>query len=134
MILRKQLNGSLAPVFESDRITLQKIKAGDDVEVTIKKPRNIAFHRKMFALLNLGWSNQDTIPDFDHYRQIVTMKARHVDKVDTGKGVVFFAKSLSFSKMDELEFEKVYNDVLTVIMDQLQVDAETINQEVANFM
>ncbi len=43
------------------------------------------------------------------------------------------ALSLSFSSMDEIQFEDVYNKVLTEVMLLLDCDNESINEQLKNF-
>lgn len=45
------------PTFPSDYENFQKIKNNETVEVILRKPRNLLFHRKYFALLRLIFAN-----------------------------------------------------------------------------
>ena len=54
VFLVKQGNNSFLPSHDSDYETLKKIKVGVTVSCEIKQPRNIGFHRKFFALINLA--------------------------------------------------------------------------------
>ena len=71
----KGLNQQLVPDDDIGRSYLKKIKAGDSILVTLKKPRNIKFHRKYFALLNLAFENQDRYEHFEALRKEVIMRA-----------------------------------------------------------
>lgn len=46
---------SLIPANDSDAETLQKLKHGQIYKADIVAPRNLQFHRKLFALLNLAY-------------------------------------------------------------------------------
>ena len=46
--MTKRHDGSFMPTYESDLIKAKKIKVGTDVEVEVKKPRNLRFHKKFY--------------------------------------------------------------------------------------
>lgn len=56
----KLLNTSvgLKPLFDEDFEEKKKLKIGEVYEATIKRPRNLSFHRKYFGLINLAWEYQ----------------------------------------------------------------------------
>lgn len=45
------------PLYPADYEEKKKLKLGVEYEVEVRIPRNIGFHRKFFALLNVGWAN-----------------------------------------------------------------------------
>lgn len=90
--------------------TLRRIKQGEVVKVEITKPRNISFHRKFFALLNVVWqaSGDWSSP----YALLIELKVNlgHIQKAtirETGE-IVSVPKSISFAAMDDFEFEAFY--------------------------
>ena len=114
---------------------IKKIKEGIAYQVEIKLLRNPKFHRKAFALLNLGFQNSRIdFPDFDTYRKYALIKSGHHISVDTPKGKFITAKSLKFTKMDEIEFERVYNDILNFIILDIGATKEVIETELINFI
>jgi len=132
MFLVKQKNGSFIPAYNSDWEASKKIKAGD--EVTATKARNIKFHRKGFALLNLGFENQDKYENFDIYRQVITMKAGFVHYAINKDGSKYaLPQSLSFEKMNAETFERWYNATLTVISKEAELHSTDIEAEIASF-
>lgn len=52
----KLLNTSvgLKPLYDEDFEEKKKLKIGEVYEATIKRPRNLSFHRKYFGLINLA--------------------------------------------------------------------------------
>ena len=134
LILRRTEAG-LVPKFDSDLEALKKIKIGEDVKVKISRPRNINFHRKYFALMNLAFENQDLYDDITTFRYIIQMKAGFYTIVKTHKGeLMYFPDSISFGSMDESKFEELYSKVLDVILQFLEIDKETVENELINFM
>lgn len=93
---------------------LEKLRPGDVVSADIKRSRNPAFHRKAFAMLQDVFHNQDHFADFDKFREWLQIKAGIVDTTIGPDGQVFYTvKSLAFSNMDDVEFERTYQALLT---------------------
>ncbi len=134
LYLVKTNNGTFIPAYDSDHEAAKKIKSGEMVKGSITRPRNVGFHKKFFALLNLGFQNQEQYEDFESFRAVVIMKAGFYTKIATDRGAVYLPKSISFAKMDETEFEQVYDKVLDVIIAVIGVTKEDVEIEIVNFM
>ena len=134
LYLVKTNEGSFIPAYNSDHELAQKIKPGEIVQGKITRPRNVEFHRKFYALLNLGFSNQEQIEDFESFRAWVTMKAGFHKRVVTDSGEFYLPKSISFAKMDEIEFADLYSKVLDVLLKLLDTTKEDLEMELINFM
>lgn len=108
---------------------LFNLEVGELVEVDFVVPRNPLFHRKFFALLNVGFDAwQPTLThegktvekDFDQFREDVTILAGHYIQTWTLDGEMRLrAKSISFRSMDQDEFEKVYSSVADVMLSRV---------------
>lgn len=133
-VLLRRTEQGYVPVYESDIDRMKRIGIGDEVMAELTKPRNYQFHKKFMALVNLGFSNQDKIENFDHYRYILEMKAGNFEAVETGKGTVYFPKSISFSSMDETEFQELYDKVVDILCKELDLTNEIIAEEIKNFL
>ena len=75
VFLVKQGNGSYLPSNNSDYDSLKKFKVGSTLSCDIKQPRNIGFHKKFFALINLVFENQEIYNNIDHLREELTIEA-----------------------------------------------------------
>lgn len=89
---------------------LRRIKVGEVVQCEITRPRNLAHHRKFWALLNVFW--QATGDWSSTYGVLIELKVRlgHVQEVlirETGE-LVKVPKSISFASMEQGEFEVFY--------------------------
>ena len=124
----------LVPKYGTDYEAKKRLPIGWEGIVTVRLPRNYEFHKKFFALLHLGFENQDNYGDFDDYRALITCRAGYYKEIKTDKGVVYMPKSISFSKMDELEFEELYNKVINLLVKDLKISVEDIEHELFNFM
>lgn len=101
---------------------LRRFRLGEDFLISLKRPRNLAFHRKFMALLRYAFENQERYEDFEAFRKEVTMRAgwweEHVHV--TGQ-ISYTAKSIAFAKMDELQFDELYRKAITAIIEHFLV-------------
>jgi len=134
-LVKKQF-GKLIPVYNSDLEALKsaKLKENDIYEVDIKRKRNYEFHKKYFALVNLCFDNQETFTEFEDLRNYLTMKAGYVKKIETGTGQMILPLSISFAKMDNIEFEQLYQKTIDVICKFIDVDEKGIMSEIINYL
>ena len=134
LIVRKQLNGSLKAVYESDVELLKKIKVDEDVEITLTRPRNIKFHRKFFALINLVFQNQEIYNNPEHLRYDLTIESGFYDVTYNWLGEeIKRAKSISFAKMEEPEFAELYNRFSDAIVRCFKFEKEDIEENINDF-
>lgn len=126
VLLTKGPGNSLVPLGEEGHLAIRNLRFGQAVKASIVQPRNVKFHRKFFALLNLGfeyWEPAETawngIPaekNFERFRKDVLILAGFHDVVVNIRGESRVeAKSISFARMDEDEFSRVYQAVFNVI-------------------
>ena len=108
---------ALYPADDDQWTKLSKLKEMDIVEVDVKKPRNIQFHRKYFALLNVVFEQQDKYINREHFRHEIQIRAGHFESFITEKGeTVYIPKSISFASMDEHSFSKLYDNVVSICL------------------
>jgi hypothetical protein len=132
--LIKTLSG-LKLAYDTDHDNYKKLPLNEVFEVDYVKRRNGAFHRKFMALINLCYQNQDKYNNFEHLRKWLTICSGHYELVfnlDTGE-MVKEALSIKFSNMDEIEFNKLYSDVLQVICDKFLFDKEDVLNNVQQY-
>ena len=123
----------IKPLYNSDYDTLKKVKKGTPVRIEIVQERNYLFHKKVMALFNLGYENQEKINNFDHYRSLMTIRAGFYDSYETKKGTFVIAKSISFANMDQSTFEDLFNRLLDVISKELESEPEVIRLQIEDF-
>lgn len=136
-IFCKNTEQGLIPLYDSDLDEKKKLKLGETYEMTPKiwKERNLQFHKKFFALLNLGFDNTKMIGfDLKGYRSYITMKAGYADVYQTPRGLMALPKSIAFDKMDDTEFQSLYNSAIQVIIDDIGATREDIEQNLINFL
>lgn len=127
--MTKTLDGRLAPLNEQEADELKKIKVGHIVECKIIRKRNPEFHRRFFALLQVGfdvWSEsaprvehhgQQVLPNFERFREEVTVLAGYYEPVFNLKGELRLQpRSISFAHMDQDDFEGLFSQVINVLL------------------
>jgi hypothetical protein len=141
---RKLPNGSLAPDDQGTVEWIAKLRTGDGVMGEFKRPRNYAFLKKWFALVQYAfemWQPPEDAPekDFERFRQEITMLAGHYEEVPSIKGGTRLqAKSISFAAMDEDSFGELYEKTVTAILKWVlrsykRADIDRVMSEVAKF-
>ena len=133
LLVRNTISG-LVPLYPADMDEKRKLKLGHDYEVEVTNPRNIGFHKKFFALLNLGHENTSLEMPFETYRKYLTIKAGYFNAYQTPKGLFYEAQSISFSSMSQDQFEEVYSRVLDKIIEDIGSTKEEVERALISFM
>lgn len=124
----------LKPAFDSDYENFKKLPNNEVFEITYTKKRNIKFHRKFFALVKMVFDNQERYSFMEDLRNDLTIEAGYYYEIVNIHGEeVKKAKSISFSSMDNIEFNEVYNSVVDVIVRYFHFDKESIAEEVNRY-
>lgn len=147
--LRKLPGGLFRPESDEDLEAMRTIGVGDVISVEFKRPRNYKFHKKFFAMLQVGfdaWEPEEReykgLPvqkEFNRFRQDVIIAAGFYDVVVNIQGEVrAVAKSISFGAMSEEEFGKLYNAVANVLLQKVlqnytEADLESVVQDLMGF-
>jgi len=117
LYLIKQLNNTFKLANDSDFEKSKKLKANEMFKCVVTKPRNLKFHKKFFSLINMVFHNQDIFQDIDQLRKELTKAAGYYVQYVNHRGVmVYEAKSISFAKMDNTEFEELYSKFIDTVV------------------
>ena len=126
-----------------------KQKLGSVIHAKASTYRNIAFHRKFFALLNMAYDLWDPgeinskygtpKKNFTMFRKDTTILAGYYHTVIRLDGSVRIeADSISFSKMDDKTFGELYSNVIDVFIEQIpemnKMTADDINDTVKKIL
>lgn len=129
--LVKQFDNTFKLAYDSDLEKVKKIKPLKVVKCKITQPRNIKFHNKFFALIDLVYRNQEHYTNSDHLRKDLTIASGYYEKRVTIHGEeITEAKSISFAKMTELEFSELYSAMLNSIEKYFHFDKESVKTEI----
>lgn len=137
-LVQKHMN-SLRPVDRGGEDAMSKLPLGKTLYVEIRQPRNVEFHRKFFALMNLVYENMDEerYPSLDDFVGAIKIAAGHRTRIEMPNGDVgFMPKSISFAKMKQDEFNQFYDKVCDLIAKHFLpgVTAQELHQEVSELI
>jgi len=118
-----------------------KQKLGNIIHAKAATYRNLAFHRKLFALLNMAfdlWEPGEISSDygtpqknFDRFRKDIIILAGYYKTVIRLDGSVRVeADSISFSKMDAETFESLYSNVIDVLIKKVSAMKDMTPEDV----
>ncbi len=127
IILIKHANGALVPASDIEAEKLKKIKAGKAVTVKLTQKRNYGYHKKFMAMMKIGFdafepaiTEYKGIPvqkNFDRFRKDITIAAGHYDfEICINGKAKAIAHSISFARMDQETFEKLYNNCCNALL------------------
>jgi hypothetical protein len=115
--------------YKNFKTRLNKLEEGELCSIEAKLPRNSRYHRKFFAMLNLGydaWEPQrkhksykgrEVQKNFERFRSDVLIAAGGYTQTFGLDGKLQLeAQSISFASMEQPEFEFVYNRCLDVLL------------------
>jgi len=132
--LIKQQDNSFKLFTDTDLEESKKIKVGEIYVYEYKKPRNLKFHRKFFALIKLLFDNQEVYQDIEDLRQDLTIAAGYYTiRQDMHGNDVPKPMSISFSSMDEHQFNNLYNDIIDVIVVKFNFNRDDIRENVQRY-
>lgn len=149
IVLMKTAGGALVPADPQAAEYIAKLKLGAGVRATIVRQNNLQFHRKFFALLNLGFEawepgellyNGVTVAkQFDQFRRDIVILAGYYESAINFKGEVrLTAKSLSFASMPQEEREALYSAVINVLLTRVltqytREDLDNVVEQILSF-
>ena len=138
----------LVPSEPKSKDWYDKLKPGEVVSAEVKKVRNLAFHKKYFALMNIAFDNWTPgeinskygTPEknFDRFRADCTILAGFYETVIRLDGSVRVEpKSISFSNMEEDVFNDLYQRTIDVLIKHVynsKVSQEEIEKTVQLYL
>ena len=134
LTLVKNLNNTFSIAYNSDYEKVKKMKVGILFECDVKKKRNYIFHKKYFALINMVYDNQSLYNNIEHLRNDLTIEAGFYDECFNFQDVsVKRAKSINFSKMDEIEFNELYSRTIDVIIKYFKFKKDDILEHIEQY-
>jgi len=131
---------------------IKRMDAGEIFTVEFIFQRNPKFHRKMFALFQVGFDawepdrkhkthkGKPVEKNFERFRSDITILAGYYDQVFDLKGrMKLEAKSISFAKMVQDEFEQLYSAVIDVLLREVctkyagREELDSVVEQILNF-
>lgn len=106
----------LKPLSESDHDSLKRIKDGAIIYVDYKKPRNPLFHNKFMSLVRTVFDNQEQYETIESMLNLFKVELGYYDSMYFRKQEIRIPRSISFTKMDEVEFSEFYDKAVTMAL------------------
>lgn len=130
----KVIGGHLIPLSDLDAEKMKKIKTGSAFELNIPNQRSPKFHRRVFKFFEFcfeHWSGDREFMDesgqFDVFRKDLTVLAGYYDTYYSLSGEARVeAKSISYSNMEQEEFEQLYNALIRVAVQNIFVGCDEL--------
>lgn len=132
----------LVPMYDSDYDEKKRLKVGDTVLCSIKRPRNYEFFKKFWALLRLTVENlpyliqqQMQICSEEDMLRCLKIDLGLYSTVWHGGKEIIVPGSISFALMDEEEFERFFNRAVDAILSTYLrgTDRDALIEEIENF-
>lgn len=116
-------NGFLIPSSECDQENIALMTDGKTYKCEFSSPRNIKFHRRYFALLDVLFNifepepvshkGEFAIKSRERFRKDIAIATGHYELVVSIKGECKAeAKSISFARMDDVQFADLYSKTI----------------------
>lgn len=116
-IYLKKYGKTLIPADEQSIEIFNKLPQGKVMRCEYKFPRNYKFHKKYFSMLSVMFDMQEHFTNFEEFRFWLTLKSGYYEMIKAPNGYELFRpKSIAFSKMQNDEFEKLYNDTINTFI------------------
>lgn len=133
--------GQIAIPMPESTVDFAGLKDGEYV-AEFKRERNLKFHRKFFALVNFAydhWDVDESVKNRKVFRKNLVMLAGYYDQCVTITGeLIKEADSISFGRMDQVEFEALYSRVIDVVLQHVlknyrREDLDRVLEQVLHF-
>lgn len=131
--MRRTLTG-LSADDEAASDLLRKVQVGEVVRVEVTKPRVHKNLRRWWALMNLIHQNSDQFRSPEQAHDYVKILAGHCTQIvskSTGE-VYLVADSISFGRMDEVEFQQVWQRAIKAVAEHIipGIDEQEMENEI----
>jgi hypothetical protein len=104
------------PLSEDDFEKTKRVKEGKIIEVEYKMPRNPLFHNKFMSMVRKVFENQEEFDNIERLLDKIKIDLGYYDSYHLGKMEVVVPSSISFAKMDEIEFNALYDKAVTMLL------------------
>ncbi len=112
--------GSLRPDDTEAEEMVRGIHMNEVVAVVVRRPRNVGHHRKFFALLKKVFENQELYKSEQALLAAIKIATGHCVPLQLTDGQkAFIPSSISFASMDQAEFEKFWERVVTLVVTKI---------------
>jgi len=107
-----------------DETQLRSVHVGDVIVADVKQSRNPAHHRKGMKLIDTLFHNQDQFDNIEPFKKWLKIQIGFCDTLIGEDGKVFYTlKSFSFADTDQIEFDLVYQQIISFGYEKMGINA-----------
>lgn len=130
-LLLIRTGAALVPADDDSRDRIARMPRGQAVRAEVKRMRNLAHHRKFFALVEFVANRHPVYDNREKALVAVKVAAGHVDFLpnpETGE-LVAVPRSIAFDAMEQGDFEEFYERAVQGVLDHIvpQADREEVD-------
>lgn len=130
----KKVSQGFIPFDEETVKQFVKLKIDDEIYVEFKPRRNYQFHKKLFSMLNLIFTNQTKYKSVENILTECKFRAGYFEIHISATGEqVYIPKSISFTTMDSNEFEKFYNSAIDTCLMLVPMGKKELEEAILRF-
>lgn len=119
VLFTRTLRG-LEPDTDAAREALAKVRIGDTVEVDFRKPRSLAHHRWFWKMIDLVFQNQSYFATREALLLALKVRLGYAEAYRLKDGTVIHdPKSISFAKMNQIEFAQFADAAVAFICSEV---------------
>ena len=107
---------ALEPIDPDGRKYVKRIQPGNLVTVDVRMPRNYKLFNKYWAFCSFVLFHTSKFQSVTQVSDFIKIGVGHCHRVETRSRVENLPLSISWAKMDDLEFEKFWNRVCDFVM------------------
>lgn len=136
-LLMKRVMGSLRPIDAQGEAALEGVRTDEIVSVEIKRPRNVRFHRKWFAIVSAVFPHQSLYPTVRVLNNAIKAATGLAKTYALPDGrIIIDTESISFAKMDEAEFEQWAERAIDFVLAHIlpRVNKDDLRDEVEQIL
>ena len=136
LFLRRGGLNALMPADSMSEEIMRSLPRSVTLKATLTQGRNVAHHRKFFALLKLVLDNQEYFQNIDELLYAIKLKLGYTIPIKLKDTTGYMPKSISFAKMDQREFTEFYERTLDFIAADVipHIEREDIVKEMEEWM
>ena len=142
-IFCKVTPNGLIPLYDSDYENKHRLKNGSVVKCKITKPRNLAFHKKFFAMVRLTYENLpfNLVEKWGIHNEADMLRQFKRDlgyftafKNERGETEIEYL-SISFSAMEQHDFEDFFSQCVDLVLNKYirGIDRFELIEEIERF-
>jgi hypothetical protein len=126
LITIKKGKNNLIPADDESFKLFNSLDLGQEIsfEYKVKRQRSYQYHKLYFAMLKAVLQNQQHYKTIDNLHEVVKFRSGYYETIIPLKGEPFIVtKSLSFDKMDRLQFDFFMKEAKTVCAELVSDEA-----------